>query len=41
MIQTQKASKPVTIIREFTDTELIATCTAGDVVSKRWFKAVD
>lgn len=41
MIQTQKAAKPVTIEREFTDTELFVTCTVGNVVSKRWFKAVD
>lgn len=41
MIQTQRAKKPISIIREFTETELIATCTVGDVVSTRWFKAVD
>lgn len=41
MIQTQKAKKPVTIEREFTETELIATCKVGEVVSTRWFKAID
>lgn len=41
MIQTQKGNKPVTIEREFTDTELFVTCTVGSVVSKRWFKAVE
>lgn len=42
MIQTQKGTaKAVTIEREFTDTELFVTCTVGNVVSKRWFKAVE
>jgi hypothetical protein len=41
MIQKQNGSKPVTIEREFTDTELFVTCTVGSVVSKRWFKAVE
>lgn len=41
MIQKQKGNKLVTIEREFTDAELFVTCTVGDVVSKRWFKAVE
>lgn len=41
MIQKQSGTKPVTIEREFSDTELFVTCTVGNVVSKRWFKAVE
>lgn len=40
MIQTQKGTKTVVIEREFTEEQLIAKCTVGDVVSTRWFKAV-
>jgi hypothetical protein len=39
MIQEQKAEKPVKLIREFSEEELFLTCTVGDVVAKRWFKA--
>jgi fatty acid-binding protein 3 len=38
LIQTQFGDKEVTIIREFTPTELIATCKVGDVTSVRTYK---
>jgi fatty acid-binding protein 3, muscle and heart len=38
--QTQKTEKTSTIVREFGDNELVVTCTYGDCVSKRWYKAV-
>lgn len=39
MIQEQKAEKPVTLIREFSEEEIFLTCTVGNVTAKRWFKA--
>lgn len=41
MIQQQQGDKAVRIEREFTDDELITTCIIGDVISTRWFKAVE
>lgn len=41
MIQVQMGKKPVKILREFTDTEMIATCSVSNVECKRWFKAVE
>lgn len=38
--QVQTTDKPSTIIREFTDTEVVVTCTYGDVTCKRWYKVV-
>jgi len=38
LIQTQYGDKEVSIIREFTPTELIATCKVGDVTSVRTYK---
>lgn len=40
MTQIEKAEKKSEIIREFSDTELVATCVYGDVTSKRWYKAI-
>lgn len=39
LIQEQKGEKPSTIIREFSDTECIVTCTIGDIKCTRWYKA--
>lgn len=41
MIQQQLGNKGVRIVREFTDEELITTCSVGDVTAKRWFKAFE
>lgn len=41
MIQKQKGDKEVLLVREFSDTELVLTCTVGNVVAKRWFKALN
>lgn len=41
MIQQQKGDKAVRIEREFKDDELIAKCMIDDVVSTRWYKAVE
>lgn len=38
--QSQKTDKTSTIVREFTDTEMIASCVYGDVTCKRWYKVV-
>lgn len=38
--QVQTTDKPSTIIREFSDTEVVVTCTYGDVTCKRWYKVV-
>jgi len=38
LIQTQFGDKEVTIIREFTPTDLVATCKVGDVTSVRTYK---
>jgi len=38
LIQTQFGDKEVTIIREFTPTDLITTCKVGDVTSVRTYK---
>lgn len=38
LIQTQKMDKVSTIVREFSDTECITTCTYGDVESVRKYK---
>lgn len=40
LIHEQKGEKPTTIIREFTDTDLIATMTAGNAKCVRTYKAV-
>ena len=40
LVQEQKGDKPGTIIREFSDSELLVTCTIGDVTCKRWYKVV-
>jgi hypothetical protein len=40
MTQVEKGEKKSTIVREFTDAELIATCDYDGVVSKRWYKTV-
>lgn len=34
-------SKPVRIVREFTDTELVVTCLVSNIECKRWFKAMN
>jgi len=39
MIQVQKGSKPITMVRTFTDDELFLTLKIGDLEAKRWFKA--
>lgn len=36
----QKTEKPSLIIREFSETGIVATCTYGDVVCKRWYNVV-
>lgn len=41
MIQIQMGKNPVKIVREFTDTELIATCHVSNIECKRWFKALN
>ncbi|CAO1405331.1 unnamed protein product [Diamesa serratosioi] len=41
MIQQQLGNKGVRIVREFTEEELITTCTVGDVTAKRWFKSFE
>lgn len=40
MTQVEKCELKSEIIREFSEQELFVTCTYGDVVSKRWYKAV-
>lgn len=40
MIQVEKGEKKSEIIREFSDAELVATCTYDGVTSKRWYKVV-
>ncbi|XP_064556451.1 fatty acid-binding protein [Drosophila montana] len=40
LTQEQKGDKPSTIVREFTDSELITTLTIGSVKSVRVYKAV-
>ncbi|XP_037808402.1 probable fatty acid-binding protein [Lucilia sericata] len=40
LVQEQKGDKPSTIVREFTDSELITTLTIGDVKSVRVYKAL-
>ncbi|KAL7730041.1 hypothetical protein ACLKA6_009328 [Drosophila palustris] len=39
LVQEQKGDKPSTIVREFTDSELITTLTIGSVKSVRIYKA--
>lgn len=39
MTQTQKTDKKSTLVRVFSDKEMVLTATYGDVVSKRWYKA--
>ena len=41
MIQQQLGNKAVRIVREFTDEELLTTCSVGVVTAKRWFKAFE
>lgn len=38
--QIQKTKEKSTIIRAFTDTEMIATCTYGNVTTVRYYKVV-
>ncbi|KAL7034682.1 hypothetical protein ACKWTF_008055 [Chironomus riparius] len=40
MTQVEKGEKKSEIIREFSDTELVVTCTFDEIVSKRWYKLV-
>ena len=40
LTQTQKTDKPSTIVRVFSETELVVTCDYGDVKSTRWYKVV-
>ncbi|XP_036333706.1 probable fatty acid-binding protein [Rhagoletis pomonella] len=40
LLQEQKGDKPSTIIREFTDSELVTTLTINDIKSVRVYKAV-
>ncbi|XP_005177535.1 probable fatty acid-binding protein [Musca domestica] len=40
LTQEQKGDKPSTIVREFSDSELITTLTIGDIKSVRVYKAV-
>ncbi|XP_053967940.1 probable fatty acid-binding protein [Anastrepha ludens] len=40
LVQEQKSNKPSTIIREFTDSELVTTLTLNDVKSARTYKTV-
>ncbi|XP_061399577.1 probable fatty acid-binding protein [Musca vetustissima] len=40
LTQEQKGDKPSTIVREFSDSELITTLTIGDVKSVRVYKAI-
>ncbi|XP_054746566.1 probable fatty acid-binding protein [Anastrepha obliqua] len=40
LVQEQKGDKPSTIIREFTNSELVTTLTLNDVKSVRVYKAV-
>ena len=39
MIQEQKGSKPIKMVRTFTEDELFLTITMGDLEARRWFKA--
>lgn len=38
--QTQKMDKPSTVVRVFSDTEMVATCNYGGVETKRYYKVV-
>lgn len=40
LTQEQKGDKPSTIIREFSADECLTTLKIGDLVSKRWYKAI-
>uniref|UniRef100_A0A1I8MQH5 Fatty acid-binding protein, muscle n=1 Tax=Musca domestica TaxID=7370 RepID=A0A1I8MQH5_MUSDO len=40
LTQEQKGDKPSTIVREFSDSELITTLTIGDIKSVRVYKAI-
>ncbi|XP_065354721.1 probable fatty acid-binding protein [Calliphora vicina] len=40
LVQEQKGDKPSTIVREFTDSELITTLTIGEIKSVRVYKAL-
>lgn len=40
MTQVEKCEKKSEIIREFSESELVVTCTYDEVVSKRWYKVV-
>ncbi|XP_005185799.2 probable fatty acid-binding protein [Musca domestica] len=40
LTQEQKGEKPSTIVREFSDSELITTLTIGDIKSVRVYKAI-
>ncbi|XP_017491467.1 PREDICTED: fatty acid-binding protein, muscle [Rhagoletis zephyria] len=40
LLQEQKGDKPSTIIREFTDSELVTTLTINDIKSVRVYKVV-
>ena len=39
MIQEQKGDKPVTLIRTFTEDEIVLNCKTGDIEATRWFKS--
>lgn len=41
MIQQQIGDDGIKFVREFTEDELKTTCSLGDVVGYRWFKAVE
>lgn len=41
MIQIQMGKKPVKILREFFDDELLVTCSVSNIECKRWFKAIN
>jgi fatty acid-binding protein 3 len=40
MVHEQKGDKPQTIVREFSESELVLTCEMGDIKCKRVFKAI-
>jgi hypothetical protein len=41
MLQIQMGQKPVKIMREFRETEMIVTCSVSNTEATRWFRAIE